>query len=589
MNRKAVAGSREAQGGPTHARKRGGRAWPPLALFAVAAVALALFLWIGPPDTARWDDDVCPVDGPVSARAAYLIDARKPLDADLAELPGRLLERVSMDLEAGTELRVYALADLPDAPRRFVGRVCKPYANSDLQVSAAKDQTTTFRDCDDLPAQVPPDLREAASAFCVRRDALRARIDAITTPSIGEPIAHAYLAEAIEASVTRSATAPAADSVYVFSDMMQHAEAFSHVDSGPDGWRIERFRRAAAGVRGAGYDAPWTGRRITVFYLPRTGLTDEPGTEMLHKRFWRALLAGAEVTFRNQPPSLGYASDPPAAALPPEEDPPPEEDDPAPAPDPEADRLLAELAEREDELAAAERRLSAQRDADRRQHDERLAALATRERALAERLAVLDREAAASADAPASADEEPASDGPTPASGVRDPLEGPAVSPGGLASPDAAQDAADPPGSEEAADAVASGEPDASGLEAPQPAEPGQPLLPSPTVALPVPELCDLAHGAGNAMPDYPSRRYIGNATVVVEFMVDETGATLDDSITVVRARSSAERPHRFERFRDAAIDVVRGWEFTSATETACQMAQTVVAPIAFRAGGTPR
>ena len=221
------------------ARKRGGRIWPPVAVLATAAGGVALFLWLNPPDEPRWDADMCPIDGGVAHRAAYLIDARKPLDIDLAELPGRLFERATLDLASGTELSVYTLGSSPDAPRQPIGRICKPYGNADLQVVAAKDQRAVLRDCSDLPSQISTELREAATGFCSRRAALRSRIDAITPPNIGDTIGPAHLAEAIAETFHGGAAGSDTPSIYIFSDMMQHADWYSHVDAGPEGWLID--------------------------------------------------------------------------------------------------------------------------------------------------------------------------------------------------------------------------------------------------------------------------------------------------------------------------------------------------------------
>lgn len=560
---------------PAGARKRGGRIWPPIALLAAAAGGLAVFLSLNPPDEPRWDADMCPVDGTVAHRAAYLIDARKPLDADLAELPGRLLERVTLDLASGTELRIYTLGPRADTPRQAIGRICKPYGNADLQVAAAKDQRAAVRDCSDLPSQISTELREVATGFCSRRAALRSRIDAVATPDIGETIAPAYLVEAI-AETLQGGASPAATAVYVYSDMMQHADWYSHVDAGPAGWRIEDAGWPDRPGTPAGGFRP--DQRVTVFYLPRTGLTDEPGMELLHKRFWRAFLDPAQATFHNQPPSLGYA--PPAAA--PQA---PVAAEPAPATDEErehAERLLAEIADREAELAAAERRLASQRE-EERQQQERLAALQ-------ERLADLDRPPEPAPDPDADVPADPPPDA-LPANAGSSPGDNPVDSAAGDAAMSVADAAADGP---VPAGTGADG-PDAAAIStAPEPAPPPVAELaapPSPPQAardearpsLDAAPVCDLAHKPGNAMPAYPSRNYMGNATIVVEFAVDDSGATVDDTIGIARSRSSAERANRFDRFGDAAVAAVRGWEFASAGGTDCRMAQRTAVPIEFR------
>ena len=571
---------------PAGARKRGGRIWPPIALLAAAVGGLALFLTLNPPDEPQWDADMCPIDGLVAHRAAYLIDARKPLDADLAELPGRLLERVTLDLASGTELGIYTLGPRADTPRQSIGRICKPYGNADLQVAAAKDQRAAVRDCGDLPSQISTELREVATGFCSRRAALRSRIDAVATPDIGEPIGPAHLAEAIEETLQGGAAGPAADAVYVFSDMMQHADWYSHVDAGPAGWRIEDLDRPEPppGSPARGFR---TDQRITVFYLPRTGTTDEPGTELLHKRFWRALLGPAQVTFHNQPPSLGYAS---APQTPVDAETPPVDPEVPPPTDEErghAEQLLAEIADREAALAAAERRLAAQREEERQQRErlaaqreeerqqrERLAAQREEERqqeerlaALQERLADLDRPAGPLAGGPA----DDTGGGPGNGAG-NDPVVSTAVA--AVGEPVPAESVNGPEPLEVAAAPGPAAAPPPQQQVAPEEARP------SPE---PPPPVCDLTHKPGNAMPAYPSRRYMGNARIVVEFEIDDGGATVDDTIRIARERSSAERMHRFDRFGDAAVATVRDWEFASAGGADCRMAQQTAVPIEFR------
>ena len=80
-----------------------------------------------------------------------LVDLSKPA----APMASAALRSVSMDLAAGDKLDVYAVTGDPQAPRRFVGGLCKPYSNEDLRVAAAKDGRSEARDCADLPAQIP--------------------------------------------------------------------------------------------------------------------------------------------------------------------------------------------------------------------------------------------------------------------------------------------------------------------------------------------------------------------------------------------------------------------------------------------------
>ena len=81
-------------------------------------------------------------------------------------MAGALFRDLSQGLKPGTEPRVFALADNIEAPLVPVGRLCKPYDNSDLFVEAAKDGSRSHPHCDDPPAQLDPELRDLASRFC---------------------------------------------------------------------------------------------------------------------------------------------------------------------------------------------------------------------------------------------------------------------------------------------------------------------------------------------------------------------------------------------------------------------------------------
>lgn len=576
---------------PVSARKRGGKIWPPLVLLGSAAAALGVFLAIGPAsEESPFDEDFCRVAGDAPEPAAFLVDVSKPIDADLADLPGRLLEHVTLGLEAHAELRVYTIESDPAEPLWFVGRLCKPYRNADLQVATAKDQTARRRDCDDLPGQLPPATRDLAVRFCERRTALGERLNSIQTPDAGTPVSDAPLVDALEASLRGAAGRPAPAALYVFSDMLHHAEWFSHLDAGAKGWGFESYRTAAEARTAA--DLPSAGPPVTVFYLPRVGLTDEPGAELLHKRFWRAYFGGSEVTFRDQPPGLGYTVVPRYEAVdetPPDPDPAPSE--PVP-PEVDLDRM-AEMAARQVALDAEARRLAEEEVEQDRRYRDRLAELEARERALDEREAASERQVA---DAPAR---------------ERGPESAPSAS-AALALGPSSPSVASPPGSADETPAVAgreeelNAEPDTAATVAggseplagsddtppvppvafvPPPAdeEPDRVALASGAVRdeAPIPA-CRLAHASTNAMPPYPSDRNRGTATVVLSFLVDERGETLDDSIAVVESRSSAETPRYYQRFRTAAVRTARSWEFVSATDTDCELPQLVTQPIQF-------
>ena len=121
----------------------------------------------------------CSAGSEVAHRAVFLVDLRKPVDSTYESLPGDLLGQVSKDLPADTELSVFALSAYAEAPRTLIGRMCKPYANGDLVVEAAKDWAGSERDCDDLPAQISGALRTRAAHFCHQREAVKRRLDAL--------------------------------------------------------------------------------------------------------------------------------------------------------------------------------------------------------------------------------------------------------------------------------------------------------------------------------------------------------------------------------------------------------------------------
>ncbi|MDE0348496.1 MAG: hypothetical protein OXM56_02135 [Gammaproteobacteria bacterium] len=251
-------------------------------------------------------------DADGAGHAVFLIDLQKPLAPAHAKLPGRLLSDVTLDLAAHTELGVYALADYAEAPRMLLGRLCKPYGNGDLAVGTAKDQDATTRDCDDLPAQIPSSVRDSAKRFCAERDALAGRIDALAAQARNASVDNAYLVEALEDTLRDFEQVAGPKSLYVFSDMMQHAEWFSHLDTPWRDWDIEAFsalRESRASLAGASPDQTG-GFDATIFYLARQDVTEHPRQRLVHRQFWEAYLAPSETVFEDQAPVLQYAGVP---------------------------------------------------------------------------------------------------------------------------------------------------------------------------------------------------------------------------------------------------------------------------------------
>ena len=251
-------------------------------------------------------------DAAGAGHAVFLIDLQKPLAAPHATLPGRLLHDVTLGLAARTELTVYALAEYAEAPRMLLGRLCKPYGNGDLAVGTAKDQDAATRDCDNLPAQIPSSVRASAKRFCAERDALAGRIDALAAQARNASVDNAYLVEALEDTARDFEHVAGRKSLYVFSDMMQHARWFSHLDTPWNDWDFEEFaalRESRAPLAGAS-PGPTGGLEATIFYLARQDATDHPRQRLVHRHFWEAYLAPSVTVFVDQAPVLQYSGVP---------------------------------------------------------------------------------------------------------------------------------------------------------------------------------------------------------------------------------------------------------------------------------------
>lgn len=275
----------------------------PLALLALA-LGSVLATHSEPAQRLARDAELCPLDvRAIARRSVYLVDLRKPLDD--AALPGRLLLRASRALGADEELEVFALTPFAEAPRMSLGRFCKPFADVDLVAPAAKHQRGEASDCADLPAQVSPTLRSDAQRYCELRTTTKQRIDDLAgRPKVAgaAPLVDAF-AE-ISAGLHRDAAGDAMRdaTLYVFSDMMQQASWYSHLDHAQAGWdfgefltRLER-RYGALGLA----EPPATNLQVKVFYLPREGLTAKPSARQAHKRFWHSYFDDRQVVFEDQ-------------------------------------------------------------------------------------------------------------------------------------------------------------------------------------------------------------------------------------------------------------------------------------------------
>ena len=546
---------------------------PPL-LVAVALVGVLVF-FDGTDSTQELDEDLCAFESDESAaRAALLLDFRKPLDEDSLSLPGKLLDDVSHQISANTELRVFALSTDSRAPRLPIDRLCKPYDNADLQIDTAKDQTDAIRDCDDLPAQLPAFVRESAARFCTRRNALRNRVDALARYQPITPVTNSYLIEAIEDTLIELSEGSGPQAIYVFSDMMQHAEWYSHLDLDWTDWSFADFAETRSRqMARLGVSPTMSNLTVRVFYLPRLELTEQPRPKRAHQAFWQEYFAGAELTFEEQEPLQAYAAEPLMNRLTPEE------------------LAALERAEIEKERADAARMLEEVRrereallEAQRRLAEER-AQVTIVPRARSESTEDLRRQQQILNAQREQLDAREASLDPTPAEETAD-VE--TTEPTRAADQEAVPETTDtafeneaPTNGNEPAVATKT-EPPASESEDPPDVEPIEPLAfagnesgpmdlpPCPATLLP-----RFAAALGDV---YPGRRRMnyGSATITVRYRLDEAGATVNDEIAVVPEQSSAERPRSLNLFANTAMQVVRNWvfEFENGGQGACSRSQ---------------
>ena len=257
-------------------------------------------------------DGACAVGSEVAHRAVFLVDLRKPLDSTYESLPGDLLGGVSKELSADTELSVFALSAYAEAPRTLIGRMCKPYDNGDLVVEAAKDRNGGEGDCDDLPAQIPGSLRTSAAAFCHQREAARRRLDALAAQGRDRVATDAYLVEALDETSRDLAASSVPASLYVFSDMIQHAAWYSHVDVQWDKWDFGAFARAreAQALSVEPPASPDANLPVKVFYVARAGATGSEAAQLKHKQFWTSYFGDAALQFEDQPTMARFDAEP---------------------------------------------------------------------------------------------------------------------------------------------------------------------------------------------------------------------------------------------------------------------------------------
>ena len=537
---------------PSQGKGQRRRLLAPLALvLALGAGALWLALTSRAPDDIAYDEDLCPADASeVSGVTVLLLDLTKPLAGLPGSVAGDLLRDLMRNAGEGAEVRTYLLTASPSVPRALVSRLCKPFDTRDIQVATAKDHDGTVRDCADLPAQLPLDLRRSATRFCALREAAVSRLDALAERASQRDweVTGAYLMEALEETRMDLLAHRGSHRLHVLSDMMQHADWYSHLELPSASWdhaAIEARRDSGKRLLGR-----WDGDsniEVNLHYVPRTGLTTEPDAANAHRRFWREFFGAAEVTFHDHAPLFSYAAAPVM--------------DSAPRPD----ALRTPSPPAETDAPAAGRRTPTP---------------ATETPPAAVAASPSPGDAAEQRDSVARA-------APAPARVPDDAPEAPeAETPSAVAATPVPRDASDPP--ERAAGGAP--EPEAEGAPDPAPlppdpapllalrtdadsqagadAAPGQaePTVQMPVAAAPeVPECTlEMPDDENWWRPEYPRRglRDYGDAMIVVRYTVDDKGETEDPNIAVLREQSELDNPTYFNAFAREAVAAIRKWSF---------------------------
>lgn len=537
---------------------------PVLVLLAV----LGLMLFIDAPGDDLAEQDLCPTRADdIAERAVFLLDLRKPLGPEHVSLPGDLLRDITMDLRANAELRVFALADTAAVPRIALDATCKPYENAGLTVAG----TGLRRDCDDLPASSPASIRDKADRFCAWRDALRSRLEGLVIRQGETPVANAYLVEAIEDTILEFAEFSGRRSLYIFSDMMQHATWYSQPETGVE-YGDSGGRDAHTGIVPLPRAVDDLG--VKIFYVPRRGVTEDPVTKTGHKDFWRDYFAdfsGSDIVFEDQPVMTAY----------------------------EVESLASEPTEIE--LAARERE---QLRLEREQIERALAEVEKERAALetARRLAADERQAREAREAELREQQQLARTREAEREAEQQRLEAEQRRLEAERAEIARRVAERPP-----QDATGQEPPAESGQSRPTSAEP------SPTVVSPVVESADVARiapeqaapGGAEEQPQtgdapcpaqlktefaaggdfYPGGRRVnyGGAVITVRYALNAEGETMDDETILVEDSSNAARPRFLDALARDTVELVRGWEFAFTGGDGCIRPQVQTAVFRYR------
>ena len=482
---------------------------PPVLVLAGLAVVLSVFDEPTNPEIPR-DGDLCPIDREsITGSVMFLFDFTKPLDPAQATLPGDLLRDVTANLERDTEVQVFSLTDSPSAPRTLLKRLCRPYDHADGQEAEAEDRRAAVLDCDDAMGQATDPTREAAARFCAARNALQGDLNALAGrewPEYGS-VANAYLVEAFEDIRLEFADRPGPHRLYVFSDMTQHARWYSHLDLEWTDWNYVEFAESLESrnwmFRRRHDDADM---RVEIFYLPRVGTTVEQRAKEIHQNFWRSYFAGTEIAFHDQPAMPAYAALPLMDVL--------SEAEIAVEGRAAIEQLLVEIRLEQEALEREQRQFNAERqlqiEAQSQQLAQRQQELESKQFALAER----ERAAAEAEPSP-------------PREALRS--------------------------QQPAAEAVAVSLADSQAQHAAE--------------ATPAPCQLQLRPDIKRRVLDYPrrGRQDFGNARISVRYVINGSGETVDDEISVVTESSSADRLRYFQTFANAAIKTVQSWAFSFA------------------------
>lgn len=582
---------REQPSAKQHSSKRGRLLL--LGLLLLVAAVLAVTLVDRQRTTERsLGEDLCPLDAArITGSTALLVDLAKPLrdDTTLASLVGT----VSRDLRMDEELQIYVLpassplaAGATPAPRAplLLGRICKPYNNEDLLFGPAKDQRGAWRDCDDLPAQLPPVLRDAADRFCAARNHLQTRIDTLAAQQDPiEQMSGAELVQALAAVRTALSQRSAPRKLVIFSDLLQHAAWYSHLDLAWTDWS------SADHSAGQADSLPRreTELQVLVFYLPRQAITESLRLRNAHQQFWRSFFGGADVQFNDLPPQPAYA----VRRLMPQPQEGEAQDDRE-----ELNRLLEATEELRAKVAEARGRLQDLREVPAaaasapapeppqaepepaRQEPPTQQPTTTTQQEPATPAAV----SAPATDAAALAQESPA----IPAGDEQPSAVAAVATPNQIVESAAELAAQSPTELESAPDATP---PPAADLEAPPAPQPSPPLAAEATIAQ-LPSATDDPCAATLrpqflAQPYFNDRRVnYGSGTVVVDYLLDEDGSTVDAEVVWRSEASSSTRPRSLDALAADAVTAIRAWQVDfEDSPNACLKRQRQRATFTFR------